>query len=172
MVGLSTVCRVVSLLANPAGNLQLCGFVKETKKHMQVLRLMLDWQAAPDSLVTPLYLPQMYQSTDQNHRPVTGTNTQHSTLHVKSLDPMACRQCPLSGMASSLTRLTPNLCEARLKRGAVKKNASGMHTANKIKKGKEACYLIHNITPRLSMQIHLTLQAYNIHDLEDVGKTA
>lgn len=47
-----------------------------------------------------------------------------------------------------------------------------MHFAKKSNKGKEACYLIHNITPRLSMQIHLRLQAYDIHDPQEEGKTA
>lgn len=51
------------------------------------------------------------------------------------------------------------------------KNASGMHFAEQSNKGNEACYLVHNITPRLSMQIHSRLQAYNIHDLQE-AKTA
>ena len=105
----------------------------------------------------------MYQTTDQNHQTPNRNKYATLTLHVSSLVPKTCRQCPPSRMASSLTSLNN-------KRGTfVKlsqneeqflylKNASGMQSAPKKKRQRNACNLIHNITPRLSMQIHSTLE--------------
>ena len=70
-------------------------------------------------------------------------------------------------MANSLTSWTTNeepFCEKlgrKIRSGfqCFIENAGGMHSAlRNEKKKKEACNLIHNITPRLSMQIHSTLE--------------
>lgn len=62
------------------------------------------WLAScPDTLVTPLYLPQMYQTNDQNHRPRTETNTQHLHGSLRRAGEVYRRQ-----MANSLTRITTN----------------------------------------------------------------
>lgn len=62
------------------------------------------WLAScPDSLVTPLYLPQMYQTNDQNHRPRTETNTQH-----RHGSPRRAGEVYRRRMAKSLTSITRN----------------------------------------------------------------
>lgn len=62
------------------------------------------WLAScPDTLVTPLYLPQMYQTNDQNHRPRTETNTQHLHGSLRRAGEVYRRQ-----MANPLTSITTN----------------------------------------------------------------
>lgn len=105
-------------------------------------------------------------STDvPNHQsePPTPDRNKYATLtlHVNSLVPKTCRQCPPSRMAKSLTSSTtneePSWSSVQLRSIFILKTPAAC-TLCKTKGKRKACNLIQNITPRLSMQIHSTLE--------------